>query len=92
MIKVEKSTVEFEGVRLMVLSDFALIVKALLDTGTRVDQIERAVSIAQKSPEELKKKHDDYIDSLDIGEALRLLQLEKSILTRHARMDKEGES
>lgn len=27
MIKVEKSTVEFEGDRLMVLSDFALIVK-----------------------------------------------------------------
>ena len=92
MIKVEKSTVEFEGDRLMVLSDFALIVKALLDTGTRVDQIERAVSIAQKSPEELKKEHDDYIDSLDIGEALRLLQLEKSILARHTRMDKEGES
>lgn len=57
-----------------------------------MDQIERAVSIAQKSPEELKKEHDDYIDSLDIGEALRLLQLEKSILARHARMDKEGES
>ena len=91
MIKAEKCTVEFEGDRLMVLSDFALIVKALLDTGTRLDQIERAVSIAQKSPEELKKEHDDYIDSLDIGEALRLLQLEKSILARHARMDKEGE-
>jgi len=92
MIKVEKCTVEFEGDRLMVLSDFTLIVKALLDTGTRVDQIERAVSIAQKSAEELMKEHDDYIDSLDIGEALRLLQLEKSILARHARMDKEGES
>lgn len=92
MIKVEKSTVEFEGDRLVVLSDFALIVKALLDTGTRLDQIERAVSIAQKSAEELMKEHDDYIDSLDIGEALRLLQLEKSILARHARMDKEGES
>lgn len=92
MIKVEKCTVEFEGDRLMVLSDFALIVKALLDTGTRLDQIERAVSIAQKSAEELMKEHDDYIDSLDIGEALRLLQLEKSILARHTRMDKEGES
>lgn len=41
MIKVEKCTVEFEGDRLVVLSDFTLIVKALLDTGTRVDQIER---------------------------------------------------
>ena len=61
MIKVEKSTVEFEGDRLMVLSDFALIVKALLDTGTRLDQIERAVSIAQKSPEELKKEHDSLV-------------------------------
>lgn len=87
MIQVKDNDVICEGDAVQLMTELSLLMLALhLEYGIPEEMLQGSVEIALTPIDRTKKRHAEFLDSLEIGEALAFVQASNYIKNRRKRI------